>query len=43
MRSHSPRGHLVLLTVVLALLAVPPARADEMSAEQRKAVQKGLE
>ncbi|HTU92977.1 MAG TPA: prenyltransferase/squalene oxidase repeat-containing protein [Gemmataceae bacterium] len=43
MRSQSPHSNLVLSALALAALSMPAARADEMSAEQRKAVQKGLE
>jgi hypothetical protein len=40
MRSRFPRGVWLLGALALSVL---PARADEMTAEQRKAVQKGLE
>src|SRR5215831_11124799 len=43
MRSQSPLAVLLPSALALLALAVPMARADEMSAEQRKAVQKGLE
>ncbi|HEY7313144.1 MAG TPA: prenyltransferase/squalene oxidase repeat-containing protein [Gemmataceae bacterium] len=43
MRSQSPRYVLVLTALALAALTAPLARAEEMSAEQRKAVQKGLD
>jgi hypothetical protein len=39
----SRRDVWLLFALMLAALAAPLARADEMSAEQRKAVQKGLE
>jgi hypothetical protein len=39
----SRRDVWLLFALMLAALATPLARADEMSAEQRKAVQKGLE
>ena len=42
MHSRSPSNRLFLSVLALAVLSVP-ARADEMSPEQRKAVQKGLE
>ncbi|HEY7309491.1 MAG TPA: prenyltransferase/squalene oxidase repeat-containing protein [Gemmataceae bacterium] len=43
MRSQSPRGVWVLAALALTVFAAPLARAAEMTAEQRKAVQKGLE
>ena len=43
MRPYCSRGVLVLCALALAVPATPRLQADEMSAEQRKAVQKGLE
>jgi hypothetical protein len=43
MQSRSPRDLLLLSALALVTLAIPAARADEMSPEQRKAVAKGLD
>jgi hypothetical protein len=43
MRSHASRNGLLLSAMMMTSLLPSLARADEMSAEQRRAVQKGLE
>jgi hypothetical protein len=43
MRTQSSRGVLLVGVLALAALSAVPARGDEMTAEQRKAVQRGLD